>query len=114
MKLSRFFEWSGRWKGFARFWTFLRLIHTSLQALKASSVDIEDGDQDLQDPPEEAAGGGLSGPKDLLQKLRAMQQKKPVMDVVCSVLQDDQIRKLGWLSLVCAAVTRIIFSQTEI
>ncbi|CAL1153918.1 unnamed protein product [Cladocopium goreaui] len=88
---------SGRWKGFARFWTFLRLIHTSLQALKASSVDVEDGDQDLQDPPEEAAGGGLSGPKDLLQKLRAMQQKKPVMDVVCSVLQDDQIRKLGWL-----------------
>ena len=77
-------------------------------------MDVEDGDQDLQDPPEEGAGGGLSGPKDLLQKLRAMQHKKPVMDVVCSVLQDDQIRKLGWLSLVCAAVTRIIFSQTEI
>ena len=68
-------------------------------------MDVEDGDQDLQDPPEEAAGGGLSGPKDLLQKLRAMQQKKPVMDVVCSVLQDDQIRNLASPKLLAAKGT---------
>ena len=72
VKLSRFFEWSGRWKSFARFWTFLRLVHTSLQALKASSVEVEPSTDDPAEQQDVSLGGG---PQDLLQKLKALQEK---------------------------------------
>ena len=100
VKLSRFFEWSGRWKGFARFWTFLRLVHTSLQALKASSVEVQASEDD---PAEQQDASLAGGPQDLLQKLKALQEKNPWWMLFAAFFKTARFASWGGWSLTARA-----------
>ena len=98
VKVSRFFQWAGRWQSFAPHWTFWRIILDQWHALKGAE----------ERPPEEAApdddgqaarGRGRQAHTNLLEDLRKMQKTRHSLEVVRDILHDGRIRDYAHMQL---------------
>ena len=102
VKLSRFFEWSGKWKNVAPYWSFLKFVYKSFRLIRGNDTTADEEDLDERtDPP--GTESQQSKPKSehlkLIQDFKDMQKSRHTLDVVNDVLHDDRIKLYAWMML---------------
>ena len=117
VKLSRFFEWAGKWKNLSPYWTFLKEVYTTLRLTRAGR-DAEPDDATTQPPePAEAhddqaqpGGRKQSEHLQLIKDFKAMQKTRHTLDVVHDILNDDKIVIYAWMTLRLQCSTCVVLS----
>ena len=109
VQLSRFFSWPCQWKRFAPFYTFLGKVHAFRRA--QAGVGQEEGDEGAADG-EVAPVGQLAAeasrsnrqivPEEILHRLKELQSKKPTLEVVHDILQDQRVKVYANMPLGCS------------
>ena len=102
VKLSRFFEWSGKWKNVAPYWSFLKFVYKSFCLIRG---DDKKADEEDLDEPTDPPGTGSQQSKSksehlkLIQDFKDMQKSRHTLDVVHDILHDDRIKLYAWMML---------------
>lgn len=107
-KLSRFFDWSGKFKHYVKYWKFQSLVFTQWQTLHAEVDPATAEDAPMGEGDENQGqnkGETLQGKRgqDLVKALKSMQQSRHTLDIVADVLKDSCVKKYSNMIFFCQA-----------